>query len=316
MDLYKFPSPILFEISGPDAERYLQSRLSNDIKLCSERNMILAAALTAQGKVQAIFRVWRDGSGFKLLSDGGDRSVTEQVLLQFKVSEQVELEDLSDKVSHFYLSSEVSNLDLAFGHHPKVLGEVVKGGAGVICIGTKRLSTDGFDLIAPSSGPESIESLLQDQGGRFISDEEYQVRTIRSGVLLFPDDLVGRLLLEGECRDAVSFKKGCYVGQEVLERIDSQGKIPRILLPAEIKSVQEFSPGEKIKLDGSQSALQVVRSIALPKECSTLLVVSSRNEELDIAGELSYGGSPCRFLARKMSYFLNNQGDYSNSSEL
>jgi len=303
MFLYEFKSPILFQVQGPDAERYLQSRLSNDIRLCTERYFILAGVLNSQGKVQAFFKVWREGDSFLLLSDGGDLAQTRQALLQFKVADQLELTDLSALHAQLYLQAEPTGLATLIGNAPKIYGEVVKGSAGVYSLATQRLGVSGFDLVAPSELAQEIKTKLAGQQYTLLLDLEYQKATIEAGIMSLPEDLMNRLLFEGECRDAASFKKGCYVGQEVLERIDSHGKIPRILFSAELGASIELQPGEKFKLDKSEMAVEVVRSLCLQDVGRTLMVVSVRNQEFDVAEQLTYRDIPFRFLGTMKSHF-------------
>jgi len=303
MFLYEFQSPILFQVQGPDAERYLQSRLSNDIRLCTERYFILAGALNSQGKVQALFRVWRDGDSFLLLSDGGDLAETREALLQFKVADRLELTDLSALHGQLYLQAEPTGLTTVIGNAPKIYGEVAKGSAGVYSLATHRLGASGFDLVLPSELAREIKTKLEGQQYAPLLDFEYHKATIEAGILSLPEDLIDRLLFEGECRNAASFKKGCYVGQEVLERIDSHGKIPRILFSAELDASIEFQPGEKFKLDRSDMSVEVVRSLCLQDIGRTLLVVSVRNQEFDVAEQLTFREIPFRFLGTMKSHF-------------
>ena len=66
---------VVLEVSGADAVRYLEARLTNKVKALSPGCGMLAAALNAQGKTQAFFSVYMlDNARFLLLCDGGDRA--------------------------------------------------------------------------------------------------------------------------------------------------------------------------------------------------------------------------------------------------
>jgi folate-binding protein YgfZ len=72
-----------------------------------------------------------------------------------------------------------------------------------------------------------------------MTSTEYQLMRLQRGAPTFPDEINENVILT-ECgmRDAVSFTKGCYVGQEVIERSDAIGKVPRTLERIVISGVQ------------------------------------------------------------------------------
>jgi folate-binding protein YgfZ len=66
--------------------------------------------------------------------------------------------------------------------------------------------------------------------GSPISKDDYDLKRFAAGFPEYPTEINDSLILtEGGLREAVSFQKGCYVGQEVIERSDALGKLPRHL---------------------------------------------------------------------------------------
>lgn len=251
MFYYRFPETLLFKFSGPHAERYLQARLSNDVKNAGQSRAIQAAALTAQGKVEALVRVWKDQDAFLLCCDGGDRAEIHSALLRFKVADQLECVDLSDEFFHLYLDSPATDLQATSGLSETSHGTVVSLPAGGYGVVSSRLSHGGLELFVPCAKSAEFIEDLQKAGVVEIATLEFDQRRLSLAVGSFPEDLHHRLLMEMKIAGVISNRKGCYVGQEVVERIASHGKSPRVLFAGEISGAFTVQPGMRAILTES-----------------------------------------------------------------
>jgi folate-binding protein YgfZ len=210
---YPIPSAVFFRATGPHATRYLHNRLSNNIRDLKIGDHLRAAALNPQGRAEAFVTVVREeAEKYLIYSDGGDSAAIRAALLRYKVADRIDLSDLPLKLWHV-----VGGFDTpAFA--PK----------NVITIPAGR-SPFGMDLVS--------DVFLPPDGATMLSQEEATEIRISSKWPIFPDEINDDvMLLELGLSDAVSFTKGCYVGQEVLERVDSQGRPPRILYICETGS--------------------------------------------------------------------------------
>ncbi len=213
---------IVCKASGKDARRYLNNRLSNDLRSLAYPDTRLAAALTAQGKVQGLYTVFATpDEAFLLACDGGVRQALFATLGKFIVADRVSLEDVSGS---WVLIHAVTNEDGA-----RVIAQAC-GAESVYLRGSRRLGEPGFDILLPSQSIEETVRVLGERLGSPMSVADYQLARLRQGQPTFPDEINENVILT-ECgmRDAVSFTKGCYVGQEVIERSDAIGKVPRTL---------------------------------------------------------------------------------------
>jgi folate-binding protein YgfZ len=105
-------------------------------------------------------------------------------------------------------------------------------GEGVTALSHRqnRLGNEGEDLLILSDKVSDIRVTLSARLGAPISKDEYDLKRFAAGFAEFPTEINDSLILtEGGLREAVSFQKGCYVGQEVIERSDALGKLPRHL---------------------------------------------------------------------------------------
>jgi folate-binding protein YgfZ len=219
---YPLSQAVVCKASGKDARRYLNNRLSNDLRSLAYPGSALAAALTAQGKVQGLYTVFatRD-EAFLLACDGGARQALFAALGKFIVADRVSLEDVSNAWAFVHL--------IASEEEARSLAQLF-GSESVYMRLSRRLGESGFDLLLPSPSIEETLRVVGDRLGTPMTSADYQLTRLRQGQPTFPDEInEGVVLTECGTRDAVSFTKGCYVGQEVIERSDAIGKLPRTL---------------------------------------------------------------------------------------
>ncbi|MGI9241701.1 MAG: YgfZ/GcvT domain-containing protein, partial [Verrucomicrobiales bacterium] len=112
-------------------------------------------------------------------------------------------------------------------------------GAGIVSRSSERFCQPGFDLLLPAATP------LPD-GLDLLSTEAAEALRIRNGVPMWgreltPDTLPAEAGLDAS---AIDFHKGCYIGQEVISRIKSVGRVNRKL--ARLRAVGEIPPGEEL----------------------------------------------------------------------
>jgi folate-binding Fe-S cluster repair protein YgfZ len=98
---FTIPSAIILEVSGLDAPRYLNARLTNDIKkLLKPDRALVAAALTPQGRTQGLFLVSGDvGSKVLLACDGGLKEEVVEAFKKYIVADRVQVVDKSQELS-------------------------------------------------------------------------------------------------------------------------------------------------------------------------------------------------------------------------
>ena len=211
----RYPQAIVCRVTGKDGKRYLQNRLSNDIQALPPGASCSAAALSPQGKIEGVFLVINVAEGeYLLAADGGERSQVLGALQRFKVAERAEFKDESDSVTVFHCDGILDSIKAPGGFVAKA----------------PRFSSTGMHLIVPRGESteviKKLTALTQE-----LSGEALTIERVRKNVPSFPEELNDKLLLsEAGVKDLISFTKGCYVGQEVVAKIDALGKAPRVLV--------------------------------------------------------------------------------------
>jgi folate-binding protein YgfZ len=213
---------VVLKVSGKDSRRYLNNRLSNDLRSLSPGASIAAAALTPQGKVEGLFTVLCEADDlFYLICDGGVRQAIFAAVGRYVVADRVSIEDLS-------LSAVVTHVS---GPEADLRAEIETLGAQVTSrVFQSSISPLGIVVVVLDGAGESMEAAFAALWGKPLSAEELMRVRFSGGFPEYPTEVNDEVILT-ECGllSAVSFSKGCYVGQEVIERSDAIGRLPRHL---------------------------------------------------------------------------------------
>ncbi len=214
---YLQPSPVVFKVTGKDARRYLNNRLSNDLRTATAGASLVAGALTPQGRVEGLYTVYVVSDDlFYLASDGGERQSLLVALGRYIVADRVSIIDCS---SEALVGHVTSNAPVEFGE-----------GALSLSHPRRRIGEEGRDFLVVAENPTAALAKITEQLGASLSTDEYDQKRFADGFAQYPTEINDSLILtEAGLRDAVSFQKGCYVGQEVIERSDAIGRLPRQL---------------------------------------------------------------------------------------
>lgn len=226
---YQPPAPVVFKVSGKDARRYLNNRLSNDIRTLAAGATLRAGALTPQGRVEGLYTLFVDSDEtFYLVSTGGERQPLFASLSRYIVADRVSIVDCSGDVFVGHIGSNAM----------PSLGEL-----RVLLAPCRRIADKGLDFIVLGPSRADIAQAVHEALGSSLTREEYDLRRFAQGCVDYPTEVNDSVILtEAGLRDAVSFTKGCYVGQEVIERSDAIGKLPRRVERVVFESATGIAP--------------------------------------------------------------------------
>ncbi|MGH9106701.1 MAG: YgfZ/GcvT domain-containing protein [Acidimicrobiales bacterium] len=201
-------------VAGPDAEKYLQGQLSQDVARLSPGQAAWSLVLAPQGKLDAFVRCSRVADDeFVLDTDPavGERLV--ERLLRFRLRTKAEAERLA------WRALAVRGPGAA---QPPFGGP--DGGGGPLVAPFEWGGLVGYDLLGPHPAPPP--------GALAIGEEAYEAARVEAGFPRHGAELDERTIPAeaGLVEATVNFTKGCYTGQELVARIDSRGNnVPRRL---------------------------------------------------------------------------------------
>jgi folate-binding protein YgfZ len=247
------PESYVVRAEGPDAGRYLQARLTQDILSLTQEESLLAGCLDAQGRTEGLYTVKciTPKSDYLLIADGGDPEQTVAALTRFKVADRVTFTyEHALTVIHVISTSEKEQNELKTLH-----SETFQS------VRSRRTEALGFDLVLPRDSTEEFTKKLS-SAFQELSLDLYTALRIVGQRPVFPEEISpGRLFLEADLSEAISDQKGCYTGQEVIEKARSRGKAPNTIIavwsPDEVLSREQPIFGR----DGERKIGEVLTSI-------------------------------------------------------
>jgi tRNA-modifying protein YgfZ len=215
-----------FTVTGKDRTRFLNGQLTNDIVGLQPGSAIYACALTAKGKLCADLFVAAADENHYLDTESVLRESLAARLEKYIIADDVTLEDVTGQFGLFHLIDSKGPGSL---ESLEVFQNL-----------STRFGQPGFDLWFPVGQAASVlERLHQDP----IDAEAIEALRIEQGIARWGTELSENVLPNEADLDnrAISYTKGCYLGQEVISRIKSLGHVNRHLrglLPADDLSVQ------------------------------------------------------------------------------
>lgn len=275
-------------VVGEDARSWLQGVLTADIEPCRDGVAAYGLALTTKGRIMADVWVLPEAEGFVLSVPA---SAEEALLADFDrriVMEDVELEPVPGARVAFLIGPKAQAV-------PSELA-----GPGIV-----RATAPSREIVlADASRAHALDealtvALTAAGGGLLMADEAETLRIARGeprfgvdfGEATYPQEagLGGR---------AVSFDKGCYVGQEVVCMLELRGKTKRCLVRLELET-DAPRPGDAITTEGDAQAVGEITSVAPIEVAGKSLAIGMVKMALTEEGtRLAAGGKPARVTAR------------------
>jgi tRNA-modifying protein YgfZ len=259
-------------VGGKDRAAYLQGLLTHDILALTAGTGCYAAWLTPQGRMLTDMHVFESGDMILLDVPADQLQPTLQRLDQFLFSEDVQLADLAGTLRGVWVHGpEAASVVEAVVHGVDGLvawteyrnGRAEFGGNSAVVARVDQLGVPGFCIyVAPREETALIEA-LQRAGARVVNAAALEAARIEAGYPLFGIDMTEDTIpLEaGIEQRAISFTKGCYVGQEIIIRVlhRGQGRVARRLMALRVDGEV---PARGAKLFAGAREVGVVTSAA------------------------------------------------------
>jgi len=234
-------------VSGAEAGEYLQGQLTNDVEALDPGDGTYAALLDRKGHMQADMRVLRPGEGPDLLLDLEPEGLeaARRHLQMYKIGRQADVTDLSEERSLLSLIGPRAVEIASSAPLPEnACEEVTIGGARCLAVGT----SGGIDLIVEAAERDRAREALLSAGAVPASPEAAEILRIEAGRPRFGAEM-GTETMPAEAgivEQAVSFTKGCYIGQETVARLHYKGKPNRHLRGLRLSAPAQ--PGVSLRL--------------------------------------------------------------------
>jgi folate-binding protein YgfZ len=270
------------EVRGAEAVQFLNGLITNDVKTLAPGAWMHAALPNVQGRLLALTRVLRTSAADLFLFDteAATRARVRDTFARFALAGDFHVTDLTEETAQLSVQ----------GTQSQALIEHVLGGEAAqvermhVCpinwqaqpltvMRATHTGEDGFDLIGRTDLLAALRAALITAGARACSTETLEVLRIEAGLPRSGVDMTEtNVVLESVPDDAVSFTKGCYVGQEIIARIHWRGHVAKKLTGLLFDDERTVAPETKItSVDGREIGRITSAAYSPRRKCTVAL---------------------------------------------
>lgn len=297
----------LLEISGADAATFLQGQVTNDVTLLIGNNAHYSAYCTPKGRMLALFLVF---AHFDHIHLQFCRELVEPIMKRLKMyvlRAKVEIKDVSDEIVKFGINGPQAASILAsrFSSIPTQEYELLTLENGAILKLPTIKNHHRFEIFVNKTNASTLWDVLKSKA-EIVEKTCWNWLEIRAGV----PDVTSKTqeqfvpqMLNLDLLNGISFKKGCYTGQEIVARTHYLGNVKRRTFLASITSKSVPEAGDKV-YDATQNEVgQIVRSAPNPENGFDVLI--ELRIDAQEAGEIFWNNIPVN--VGQLPYSLQSQ---------
>lgn len=236
------------KVSGNDALDFFNRMSTNDLSTLPANTYKKTVFTTDKGRIIDIVTLLNHNNGMSMIISPGYEEKVIEHLDKFIIMDDVVLEKQSGHSSLILFGDDIlQNVNTT-------LGIDIKNDGSFNTIDDAYIFFDDFqyDKVVIIGETDKIINLKQRFSGfKEMSENEYELFRIDEAIPIAPNE-INEQINPVECGFSmyISFTKGCYIGQEVIARLDSQGKIPKQMV--KLSSLNVISPEDRIFSDGKE----------------------------------------------------------------
>lgn len=250
---------------GRDRARLLHNLTSNEVKKMTPGMGCYAFLLSAKGRIEADLYLWCFAEHFLIDTEPELREKAMQHIRRYIIADQVELEDVTAQTAAIGVEGPGAAAAMAQlgAPIPSDYAHVAWGEHTVA--GITATGQPGVRIYCAASEAAGIVKRLEAVGAKRVLPEDARMVRIENGKPRYGEDIRETSLpQETQQMHAISFNKGCYLGQEIVERIRAQGHVNKKLVRLEVAAAEPLAAGTKLKV-GNADAGEITSSVYLPQ---------------------------------------------------
>ncbi len=285
-------------VTGSDRVDFLQGMLSNDVKRLVAGTGCPTLLLSEQGRVVADLVALAMPEAFALDGVGAGVEAARIALERYVVADDVEFAAPEPAEHTFMLlgpaaSAVLERLGLPAPSEPFAHATVGEGGAAVQVVRVQTPGGDAFHVhVAVAAAAEWWLRCLDAGAAAAVGSEAYDAARIEDGVPWFGRDVQSdTLALEAPYDSLISFRKGCYLGQEVMERVTARGHVNRKLVGLALAGAVVPASGARVYA-GEREVGWVTSAAWSWRFAAPLALAYVRREHLTPGTTLTVGDDP------------------------
>ncbi|HWZ81435.1 MAG TPA: hypothetical protein VNW47_02360 [Terriglobales bacterium] len=267
--VYDLSGRARISLTGGDRVRWLNGMISNNVRDLPSGHGVYAFLLNAQGRIQADLNAFNRGESLLIDTERGQRDKIWELFDHYIIADDVEMTDVSEKVGAIGLTGPETRTVLARAGFDAAelryleFKEVPWQQSTVTLLRAGEEAKESWQVWAAPEHARVVWEALVAAGATPVGSSALNLFRIARGIPQFGQDIRDRDLPQetGQAR-ALNFSKGCYLGQEIVERIRSRGAVHRQFTMFEVEGpVPE--PGSKILAEGKDVG-EITSSAILP----------------------------------------------------
>ncbi len=243
------------DVTGPDRAKFLHNLTTNEVKRLEPGRGREAFVTSLQGKTLGFVTLLADADRIVLRTDPGALGPLLPHLEKYGLFDDVALDDASARTFELHLLGPGADALLG-AERPAAddLSHVVAryAGATVRLVRESPAGVPGLTIIGDRADAEAVTSAFREAGAGLLDPAEFEALRIAAGTPVFGRDLTADNLPQELGRDAraISFVKGCYLGQETVARIDALGHVNKLLKGLIVEGPDVPAPGTLLSAGG------------------------------------------------------------------
>ena len=214
-----------FRCSGPDALRYLNGQVSQDLRHVSPTRSLPSCVTNAKGRLEAVVRLSTDGAAYWIDAPASLRDFLAPRLEKYLISDNCSIEDLTDATAQIYTDSPPPDTGLDWAS-------------------STADGIPGWEIILCREKAPALIEWFKSSGALEPDLVQWNDERIRRGIPVWDAELDADTLPPEAGLESthIDYHKGCYIGQEVISRLKSVGQVTRRLCRLE-STTEPLQPG-------------------------------------------------------------------------
>ncbi len=278
------------KVTGEDRARLLHAMTTNHIQQLTPGSGCYTFFLNAVGRILGDANILCFPDYLLLDTEAETRNKLQQHLDKFIIADDVTLEDITDGTAAIAVEgSRAAEILESFGV-PVPIADYAHLDWGTRIVGRLNVTgSTGFFIIAPLAEKAALIAQLEAAGVVAGDAEAFRVVRIEHAKARYGEDITERYLVQetGQLQ-AVNFSKGCYLGQEIVERVRSRAQIHRMLKHLEIDTNDAPAPATKLSFDGKDAA-EITSAAYSPRIGKTVALAYVKTDQAKPGDALQLG---------------------------
>ena len=277
-------------VSGSEAVMFLNGLITNDMKTLAVNSWMPAVFPNVQGRLIAAVRIIHRENGFLIDTESTSLETIAKLLGRFTLAGDFRVQDVTSETA--MLSVQGRKAERVIGQtlgetaanapRAEVVTTQLKNGADVTVIRATHTGEDGFDLLVDAKRAAGLRDLLIEGGAQPFGSEIAEVLRIEAGIPRFGIDMdETRVVTETNLDEAVSFTKGCYIGQEIIARIKYRGHVAKKLTGVLLKEDGAIERGARILSTDEKEIGAITSSTVSPRLKHTIALAYVKYDYLE-----------------------------------